>query len=79
MAWVEPNVLVWAKSDSTRAWVLRPAGSGTRLVTRLKARYELVPALPFTVLLMEVGDFPMMGRMLLGLKERAEHGLADTA
>ena len=28
--------------------------------------------LPLTVLLMELGDFPMMRRMLLGLKERAE-------
>ena len=28
--------------------------------------------MPVTVLLMEVGDFPMMRRMLLGLAERAE-------
>lgn len=67
-----PNVLVWAKPDSTWAWVLTPVGTGTRLVTRLKSRYERGPTLPFTVLLMELGDFPMMRRMLLGLKERAE-------
>jgi hypothetical protein len=68
-----PQALVWAKSDSTWAWLLAPAGArGTRLVTRLKARYEIGPFLPATVLLMEVGDFPMMRRMLLGLAERAE-------
>lgn len=68
-----PDELVWAKRDSTWAWLLRPeGGSGTRLVTRLKARYEPGPFLPITVPLMEIGDFPMMRRMLLGLAERAE-------
>jgi hypothetical protein len=28
--------------------------------------------LPLTILLMEVGDFPMMRRMLLGIRDRAE-------
>ena len=45
---------------------------GTRLVTRLRARYDAGPFLPVTVLLMEIGDFPMMRRMLLGIAERAE-------
>ena len=37
----EPSVLVWTKPDSTWAWRLAPDGSGgTRLVTRLKARYD---------------------------------------
>ncbi|HYN75427.1 MAG TPA: hypothetical protein VEV13_04450 [Candidatus Limnocylindria bacterium] len=67
------QVLVWAKPDSTWSWLLTPEGAhGTRLVTRLKARYEVGPFLPVTVLLMEVGDFPMMRRMLLGLAERSE-------
>ena len=69
----ERRVLVWAKPDSTWAWRLTTEdGEGTRLVTRLKARYELGPFLPVTVFLMEVGDFPMMRRMLLGIRERAE-------
>jgi hypothetical protein len=68
----EPRVLVWAKPDSTWAWRLTSDGSGTRLVTRLKARYEPGPLLPVTVLLMEFGDFPMMRRMLLGIAQRAE-------
>lgn len=69
----EPRSLVWSKPDST--WVWRPdadAAGGTRLVTRLKARYDAGPFLPVTVLLMEIGDFPMMRRMLLGIAERAE-------
>ena len=70
---VEPSVLVWSKPDSTWAWLLTPDGAGgTRLVTRLKARYTFGPLLPVTVVLMEVGDFPMMRRMLLGLRDRAE-------
>lgn len=69
----EPRILVWAKRDSTWAWLLTADGAdGTRLVTRLKARYEPGPFLPVTLLLMEVGDFPMMRRMLLGLAERAQ-------
>lgn len=68
----EPHVLVWAKPDSTWAWRLTESAGRTRLVTRLRAGYEAGPFLPITVLLMEVGDFPMMRRMLLGLAERAE-------
>lgn len=68
----EPHLLVWAKPDSTWAWRLTGSAGQTRLVTRLKARYEAGRFLPITVLLMEVGDFPMMRRMLLGLAERAE-------
>lgn len=68
----QPHVLVWAKPDSTWAWRLASDGAGgTRLVTRLKSRYDLSPFLPVTLILMEVGDFPMMRRMLLGIRERA--------
>ena len=49
------------------------AGS-TRLVTRVHAVYDwrhpVTAALG--VVLMEFGDFPMMRRMLRGIKERAE-------
>ncbi|TGN66991.1 SRPBCC family protein [Nocardioides eburneiflavus] len=69
----EPRSLVWHKPDSTWAWRLTPDDAGgTRLVTRLKARYGPGPFWPITVLLMEIGDFPMMRRMLLGIAERAE-------
>ena len=75
----EPSVLVWNKPDSTWAWRLTPDGrGGTRLVTRLKARYDPGPFLAVTVLLMEVGDFPMMRRMLRGIAERATRSSPDT-
>lgn len=70
---VPPSRLAWSKPDSTWSWLLVPRpGDGTRLVTRLKTRYRPDRWLPITVLLMEVGDFPMMRRMLLGVKQRAE-------
>ena len=67
--------LLWEKPDSTWAWTLTPlAGGQTRLITRLKQRYPWeTPAMAlFTLLLLEFGDFPMMRRMLTGIKVRAE-------
>ena len=70
---VENEHMVWSKPNSTWAWQLTPVGAHrTRLVTRLRQRYELTPALPITVGLMELGDFPMMRRMLRGIRSRAE-------
>jgi len=67
--------LLWEKPDSTWTWTLTPlAGGQTRLITRLKQRYQWEsPAMAlFTLLLLEFGDFPMMRRMLQGIKARAE-------
>jgi hypothetical protein len=65
--------VVWSKPDSTWTWLLTPLpGDRTRLVTRLKQRYRLGLGLPVTVILAEFGDFPMMRKMLLGIKRRAE-------
>jgi len=66
------RAIVWAKPDSTWSWRLRPtATGGTRLVTRVRARYT-GPGAPLSAALMEIGDFPMMRRCLLGIKARAE-------
>jgi hypothetical protein len=68
-----PGRLVWAKPDSTWTWTLRALPGGrTRLVTRLRQHYRAVPAAIVTVILAEFGDFPMMRKMLLGIKQRAE-------
>jgi hypothetical protein len=67
--------LVWAKPDSTWAWTLTPEPSGgTRLVTRLRGRYgwDAPGAALASMILIELGDFPMMRRMLKGIKQRAE-------
>jgi hypothetical protein len=67
--------LLWDKPNSTWAWTLLPLDGGrTRLISRLKQRYRWQtpgPAL-LTVLLLEFGDFPMMRRLLKGIKARAE-------
>ncbi len=66
--------LVWAKNDSVWSWRLTPADRGTRLTVRLRTgpvRAHPVRSLIGAVLL-EVGDFPMMHKMLRGIQERAE-------
>ncbi len=67
--------LLWEKPDSTWAWRLIPlAGSRTRLIVRLKVRYawESPVSAILTLCLLEFGDFPMMRRVLRGIKGRAE-------
>jgi hypothetical protein len=67
--------LLWTKPDSTWSWQLNPTTSGnTRLVTRIRLTYDWhhpVTAV-FGVVLMELGDFAMLRRMLRGIKARAE-------
>ena len=68
------RALVGAKDDAIWAWLLVPQGRPTRLVTRLRTgpiSHPPVDALVNAVLL-EVGDFPMMRKMLIGIWERAE-------
>jgi hypothetical protein len=67
--------LLWAKPHSTWSWRLTPTeDGGTRLVTRLKEKYNWrSPGLALlTIILFEFGDFPMMRRLLLRMKSRAE-------
>jgi hypothetical protein len=48
-------------------------GGRTRLISRLNTEYEWSrPLVLGTVLLMEVADYPMMRRMLRGIRTRAE-------
>ena len=68
--------MLWAKPHSTWAWKLVPLDSRrTRLITRLKDRYEWRSSpgnALLTLILFEFGDFPMMRKLLLGVKRRAE-------
>jgi len=67
--------MLWSKPGSTWAWKLEPTpDGGTRLVTRLKMRHDFHKVAPtlLSVFLSEFGDFPMMRRMLLGIRVRAE-------
>jgi hypothetical protein len=69
--------LLWQQPLSTWCWTLTELDGGrTRLVTRLRIHldwsHKAISVL--SVVLNELGDFPMMRRMLLGLRERAEAG-----
>lgn len=70
-----PRWLLWAKPDSSWVWRLSPLpDGGTRLVTRVRARYDWSRPLTalFGVVLLELGDFAMQRRMLRGIRTRAE-------
>jgi hypothetical protein len=67
--------LLWHQPLSTWSWTLTELPPGqTRLVTRLRIHldwhHRAVSLL--SVVLNEFGDFPMMRRMLLGIRDRAE-------
>jgi hypothetical protein len=68
----EPEWLLRTPNRSW-AWHLIPLPGGrTRLINRLKTRYEWRrPLVPITVLMMECADFAMMRRMLGGIRDRA--------
>jgi hypothetical protein len=74
--------LLWQQPLSTWSWLLTPLPKdGTRLVTRLRIHLDWNHRAMsfFSVILNEFGDFPMMRRMLLGIRDRAEAAHADTA
>jgi hypothetical protein len=78
--WVKQFVpyrsILWEDKNhlTTWAWALDPMpGGGTRLVTRVRSGSSW--RRPMTVvwlLMVEVADFPMMRKCLLGIKRRAE-------
>jgi hypothetical protein len=70
----EPSWLLWRSPNRSWVWSLVPLpGERTRLINRLKTLYEWRrPLVPITVLLMECADYPMMRRMLRGIRDRAE-------
>lgn len=82
VAGFEPNRwLLWHQPPlSSWAWTLTELPDGrTRLVTRLRIRldwhHRAISA--FSVVLNEFGDYPMMRRMLLGIRDRAEAECSD--
>jgi hypothetical protein len=68
--------MLWEKAASTWAWKLLPIDEQhTRLIIRLRCHYRWHrPTIVTDLILMEIGDFPMMRKLMLGLKRRAEHG-----
>jgi hypothetical protein len=75
----EPHWLLWQQPLSTWSWTLTELPGGrTRLVTRLRIHLDWrhKAASLLSVALNEFGDFPMMRRMLLGIRDRAERAQA---
>jgi hypothetical protein len=79
----EPNEwMLWVKPNSTWAWKLTPVqGVRTRLVVRLKQHYDWGSpgSAILSIILMELGDPPMMRKALKGIKARAERMSAARA
>lgn len=72
----ENRWLLWQQPLSTWAWTLTELPEGrTRLVTRLRIHLDWRhPGMSlFSLVLNEFGDYPMMRRMLLGIRTRAEN------
>lgn len=70
---VKNETLLW-QNDHSATWVWRltalPDGA-TRLISRVRISYASASGLAFAPIL-EIADFPMYRRMLLGIKARAE-------
>jgi hypothetical protein len=70
------SILWWTgkNGQTTWAWGLHPTSDGaTRLVSRVRAPFSWrQPMSAVWLLLVEVADFPMMRKCLLGIKRRAE-------
>jgi len=65
--------MLWVGKNVTWSWTLRKLDvRHTRLVTRVHLHYAWVSPSIFSDLLFDPGDFVMMRRMLLGIKQRAE-------
>ena len=71
----EPEHILWwdKKGNSTWGWYLYKTESGeTRLITRLRTKYDF--SFPWIIyyIVYDFGDIIMMSKCMLGIKERAE-------
>ena len=72
----EPQTILWwdKKGKSTWLWQLKAVGTDqTRLITRLRTRYDF--SFPWIIYyaFYDFGDIIMMKKCMLGIKERAEN------
>jgi len=70
-----PEFILWwdRKSNGTWGWYLKELDIGhTRLITRLRTRYDF--SFPWVIyyLIYDFGDIVMMRKCMLGIKQRAE-------
>jgi hypothetical protein len=74
-------ILWWdKKGKATWLWYLKEVDGGrTRLMTRLKTRYNFKFPWAVYYLLYDFGDIVMMRQCMLGIKERAEANAAEAS
>ncbi len=74
-------ILWWdKKGKATWLWYLKEVdGGGTRLMTRLRTRYNFKFPWVAYYLLYDFGDIVMMRKCMLGIKERAEANAAQAS
>jgi hypothetical protein len=71
----QPEFILWwdRKGNGTWGWYLKEFESGrTRLITRLRTRYDFSFPWVFYYLIYDFGDIVMMRKCMLGIKQRAE-------
>jgi hypothetical protein len=68
------NILWWdKKGDASWLWHLsKTEQGGTRLLTRLRTKYDFKFPWVIYYILYDLGDIVMMSKCMLGIKERAE-------
>jgi hypothetical protein len=75
----EPEYILWwdRKGNGTWGWLLQQNEAGTRLITRLRTKYDF--SFPWIIyyILYDFGDIIMMRKCMLGIKERSEKNLVD--
>jgi hypothetical protein len=72
----EPEYILWwdRKGNGTWGWFLRQTKAGeTRLITRLRTKYDFSSPWIIYYIFYDVGDIIMMRKCMLGIKERAEN------
>jgi hypothetical protein len=76
----EPKYILWwdRKGNAIWGWFLRQTEAGkTRLITRLRTKYDFSFPWILYYILYDFGDIFMMSKCMLGIKERAENNLFD--
>ena len=68
-----PNSMIWGTpGDTSWVWQLDARPGGARVITRIRSRIRWQPISIAYSVLMEIGDFWMIHKMLLNLRDRAE-------
>jgi len=68
-----PNSMIWGTpGDTSWVWQLDARPDGARVITRIRSRIRWQPISIAYSVLMEFGDFWMIRKMLLNLRDRAE-------